>query len=97
MKKQNKEKKNKTKQTKKKRKLFYGRTNLPSTVRWSEHFFFQYLFSFLVAKMIHLKTQKSPKKFDVFLKKNFGKVFRVIVKNFQSNFLRLWPKMANST
>ena len=46
---------------------------------------FYIFFSFLVAKITPLKTQHIKKK-------SFGKVFAVLFKTFQSNFLQLWPK-----
>ena len=61
--------------TKQNKTLIYRQMDLPSRVGRSDVFFF------LEAKMI-LKTQYFEKKSDIFLQKNFGKIFWLIFKNF---------------
>ena len=74
----------------KKKTCFTGRRTC-QVVSIGREIFYHISFFFLVAKMTPLQTQKFPKNLT-FFEKNFGKVFLVIFKNFQPNFLRLWLK-----
>ena len=71
--------------------LFYRQTDLPSRVGRSGDFFL-----FMVLKMTP-KTQRCRENFDIFCKKYFGKIFRLIFKKLQPKISRLGQKTADFT
>ena len=77
----------------KKKPLFYGQRALPSRIDWWE----RSLFNTFFWCNNDPPPKKNVKKILQFYGEEFQKMFPFIFQNFQSNFLRLWPKPADFT